>query len=62
MRAIQVLLVDDNPADVDLIGEVLARRSGIHVNAVTDGVAAISFFRAEGVTPMRFHQISSFWI
>ncbi len=49
MRTIQVLLVDDNPADVDLISEVLARRTGLHITAVTDGVAAISFFRGEGI-------------
>ena len=39
MKAVpEVLLVDDNPADIDLTSEVLAdskRRS--HVNAVTDG-------------------------
>jgi two-component system, chemotaxis family, response regulator Rcp1 len=49
MRTMEVLLVDDNPADVDLTCEVLAR-SGcrIHVNAMSDGVAAIEFLRREG--------------
>jgi two-component system, chemotaxis family, response regulator Rcp1 len=45
----EVLLVDDNPADIDLTSEVLAR-SKLHfqVNAVNDGAQAISFLRREG--------------
>jgi chemotaxis family two-component system response regulator Rcp1 len=49
MRTIEVLLVDDNPADADLTSEVLARNCcRIHIHAVTDGVEAIEFLRREG--------------
>jgi chemotaxis family two-component system response regulator Rcp1 len=49
MRTTEVLLVDDNPADTELTGEVLAsagRPTNIH--AVTDGVEAVAFLRREG--------------
>ena len=49
MRTIEVLLVDDNPADADLTREVLARNdSPSHIHAVTDGVEAMAFLRREG--------------
>ena len=49
MRIAEILLVDDNPADTDLIGEVLSKNgSPIHIHAVTDGVEAIAFLRREG--------------
>jgi two-component system, chemotaxis family, response regulator Rcp1 len=49
MRTIEVLLVDDNPADSDLTGEVLASNGRrVHVQAVPDGVAAIEFLRRQG--------------
>jgi two-component system, chemotaxis family, response regulator Rcp1 len=49
MRIIEVLLVDDNPADADLTSEVLARNGcHIHIHAVTDGVEAIEFLCREG--------------
>jgi chemotaxis family two-component system response regulator Rcp1 len=49
MRTIEVLLVDDNPADADLTGEVLVRNCrGIHIQCVTDGVGAIEFLRRKG--------------
>jgi CheY-like chemotaxis protein len=43
------LLVDDNPADIDLTSEVLGR-SKLHfrVSAVSDGVEAMAFLRREG--------------
>ena len=45
----EILMVDDNPADIDLTSEVLARSKGhFHVNAVNDGVEAISFLRRQG--------------
>jgi len=45
----EILMVDDNPADIDLTREVLAQSEGhFHVNAVNDGVEAISFLRREG--------------
>jgi CheY-like chemotaxis protein len=51
-----VLLVDDNPADIDLIGEILRTCSaGFHVNPVSDGVEAISFLRRRG----KFAQMAS---
>jgi len=48
MRTPETLLVDDNPADTDLIAEVWSRNgrpSNIH--AITDGVEAIAFLRRE---------------
>ena len=42
-------MVDDNPADIDLTREVLAQSKGhFHVNAVNDGVEAISYLRRQG--------------
>ena len=44
-----VLLVDDNPADADLIGEVLSRSlSPVEVSSVRDGQQAIDFLRRRG--------------
>lgn len=49
MRIAEILLVDDNPADTDLTGEVLAQNGcPLHTHAVTDGVEAIAFLRREG--------------
>ena len=45
----EVLLVDDNPADIDLTSEALARSNRrLHINAVSDGTEAIRFLRREG--------------
>jgi CheY-like chemotaxis protein len=45
----EVLLVDDNPADVDLISEILGScKQHYHVNSVTDGEDAISFLHRRG--------------
>ena len=45
----EILIVDDNPADIDLTTEVLAQsRHHFHVNAVSDGAEAISFLRRQG--------------
>lgn len=44
----EILMVDDNPADIDLTSEVLAQSKKVHVNAVSDGVEAISFLRRRG--------------
>jgi CheY-like chemotaxis protein len=45
----QVLLVDDNPADVDLTSDVLGKSKGrFHVSAVGDGEEAILFLRRAG--------------
>jgi chemotaxis family two-component system response regulator Rcp1 len=44
----EVLLVDDNPADIDLTREVLGKcKWHFHMNAVNDGAEAISFLRHE---------------
>jgi CheY-like chemotaxis protein len=50
MRApTEVLLVDDNPADSDLVGEVLSRNGcPSHIQAVANGAEAMAFFRREG--------------
>ena len=48
MRTPEILLVDDNPADTDLIAEVWARNGRPSNNhAITDGVEAIAFLRRE---------------
>jgi len=45
----EILLVDDNPADTDLIGEVLSHNGcPSHIHAVADGVEAIALMRQEG--------------
>lgn len=48
-KPIQVLLVEDNPADADLMCEAIA--SGkllLDITTVRDGVAAIQYLRGEG--------------
>jgi CheY-like chemotaxis protein len=48
MRTTEIVLVDDNPADTDLIAEVWARNGRPGNNhAITDGVEAIAFLRRE---------------
>jgi chemotaxis family two-component system response regulator Rcp1 len=48
MKTPEILLVDDNPADTDLIAEVWARnRCPSNIRAITDGVEAIAFLRRE---------------
>jgi len=45
----EVLLVDDNPADIDLTSEALARsKRRLHISSVNDGTEAILFLRREG--------------
>jgi len=45
-----VLLVDDNPADLDLIGEVLSRSlCSVDVSSVRDGQQAMDFLHRRGV-------------
>ncbi|MGB9074983.1 MAG: response regulator [Terriglobales bacterium] len=45
----EVLLVDDNPADIDLMSEVLAKsKRDLHVNVVSDGTEAIAFINRQG--------------
>ena len=45
----EILMVDDNPADIDLTSEVLAQsKRHFHVNAVNDGAEALSFLRRQG--------------
>jgi len=49
MRATEILLVDDNPADTDLTSEVLSRNgSPSHIQAVVNGAEAIALLRREG--------------
>lgn len=48
-KAIEVLLVEDNPADVDLTREVLAQNNNhLQFSAVPDGEQAISFLHRRG--------------
>lgn len=49
MRATEVLLVDDNPADTDLTSEVLSRNGcPNHIHSVFNGGEAIAFLHREG--------------
>jgi two-component system, chemotaxis family, response regulator Rcp1 len=49
MRATEILLVDDSPADTDLTSEVLARSGRpSHIHSVVNGVEAIAFLRRDG--------------
>jgi CheY-like chemotaxis protein len=49
MKTPEILMVDDNPADIDLTSEVLAQsEQRFHVTAVKDGAEAISFLRRQG--------------
>lgn len=48
-KAIEVLLVEDNPADVDLTREVLSENNDhFQLNAVPDGEQALSFLHRRG--------------
>lgn len=45
----EVLLVDDNPADIDLVREALSKGSpALRINSVTDGEEAMRFLRRRG--------------
>jgi len=45
----EVLLVDDNPADIDLTRDALSRSAcPSNVHAVTDGIEAIAFLQRKG--------------
>jgi len=45
----EVLLVDDNPADIDLTRDALGKsKAHFHENAVEDGEEAMSFLRRQG--------------
>jgi two-component system, chemotaxis family, response regulator Rcp1 len=47
--ASEILLVDDNPADLDLTTDALAQSSWpTNVNTVSDGVEAMAYLRREG--------------
>jgi chemotaxis family two-component system response regulator Rcp1 len=45
----EVLLVDDNPADSDLVGDVLSRNGcPSHIQAVANGAEAMAFLHRQG--------------
>jgi CheY-like chemotaxis protein len=49
MKKAEVLLVDDNPADLDLARDLLAAdQYARQISAVTDGEAAVAFLRQDG--------------
>ena len=63
-RAMEVLLVEDNPGDVRLTQEAFrdANRA-IHLHVASDGMEAMAFLRQGGRTPMTPRgRISSCWI
>ena len=48
-KASEILLVDDNPADLDLTMDALAQSLySSHVSTVSDGAEAMAFLRREG--------------
>jgi CheY-like chemotaxis protein len=48
-REVEILLVEDNPGDVDLTREALKRgKLACHLNVVSDGQAAIDLLRRQG--------------
>ncbi len=49
VRPLEILLVEDNPGDVELVREALGEEDIPHaVNVVGDGVEALSYLRGEG--------------
>lgn len=45
----EILLVDDNPADIDLTRDILSRNScRSNVHSVADGIEAIAFLQRQG--------------
>jgi two-component system response regulator len=45
----EVLLVDDNPADSDLVSEILRRnKCPSNIHSVSDGIEAIAYLRKQG--------------
>lgn len=47
-RAVEILLVEDNPGDARLTAEALKDRGGLnHLSVVVDGVEAMAFLRHE---------------
>lgn len=50
MRQVDIMLVEDNPAEIRLMDEVLGRgRLSHRLHAVQDGDAAIAFLRLQGI-------------
>jgi CheY-like chemotaxis protein len=50
MRPVEILLVEDNPADVRLVAESLAELNiNNHLTVIPDGVQALAYCRREGV-------------
>ena len=48
-RPVEVLLVEDNPADIELVQEALLEgQVNFHLNVVEDGDQAIEFLRRQG--------------
>ena len=48
-RAVEILLVEDNPGDVELVQEALAEGGIAHsLSVASDGVEALAYLRGEG--------------
>jgi CheY-like chemotaxis protein len=47
-RALELLLVEDNPGDVELVREALHDLPPLRLSVVHDGVEALAFLRGEG--------------
>ncbi|MGZ8376214.1 MAG: response regulator [Gemmatirosa sp.] len=47
-RALELLLVEDNPGDVELVREALRELPPLRLSVVHDGVDALAFLRAQG--------------
>ena len=55
-RSIEILLVEDNPGDVNLTRIALADRElNVNLSVVTDGVEAIDFLKRQGIYSQAVH-------
>jgi CheY-like chemotaxis protein len=55
-RSIEILLVEDNPGDVNLTRIALADREiNVNLSVVTDGVEAIDFLKRQGLYAQAVH-------
>lgn len=51
-RAMEILLIEDNPADIRLTKEALKEADRkVNLNVVVDGVSALRYLRTTGISP-----------
>ena len=47
-KSIRILIVEDNPADIDLITDILAARDDVEISSAKDGVEALQRLNEDG--------------